>query len=61
IGYVEWFTKFSHLDSSTGLYRVKPQMKSDGTRAVSVIPASMIQRSVSLFPKWGGPVPASWT
>ncbi|THU89883.1 hypothetical protein K435DRAFT_821260 [Dendrothele bispora CBS 962.96] len=62
LAYVEWFTKFNlNPDSITGLYRVKLQMKPDGTRAVSVIPASMIQRSINLFPKWDGPVHPSCT
>lgn len=30
-------------------------------RIASVIPISLIQRSIHLLPKWGGPVPQHWT
>ncbi|KAJ3888376.1 hypothetical protein GG344DRAFT_53755 [Lentinula edodes] len=62
LAYVEWFTKFSQKpEPHTGLYRVKPQLCKDGSRATSVIPLEAIQRSVHLYPKWGGSVPSSWT
>ncbi|KAJ3990986.1 hypothetical protein F5050DRAFT_1802251 [Lentinula boryana] len=33
----------------------------DGTVATSIVPLNSILRSVHLFPKWGGVVPAGWT
>ncbi|KAJ3751578.1 hypothetical protein EV360DRAFT_56667, partial [Lentinula raphanica] len=62
LAYVEWFSKFrSRPDDHTGLYHIKPLLKRDKTRAVSVIPLDRIKQSVHLTPKWGGTVPSNWT
>ncbi|KAJ3859414.1 hypothetical protein EV359DRAFT_75619 [Lentinula novae-zelandiae] len=54
LAYVEWFTKFPQKpEPHMGLYH--------GSHATSVIPLEAIQRSVHLYPKWGGSVPSSWT
>ncbi|THU84840.1 hypothetical protein K435DRAFT_822599 [Dendrothele bispora CBS 962.96] len=62
LAYVEWFSNFTRVpDTASGLYRVKKQLNSDGTPSAAVVPVSAIKRSIHLFPKWGGPVPANWT
>ncbi|KAJ3754434.1 hypothetical protein EV360DRAFT_86837 [Lentinula raphanica] len=62
LAYVEWFTKFTpNPDQRTGLYHLKPLLRRDKSRAVSVIPLEMIQQSVYLYPRWGGSVPSGWT
>ncbi|KAJ3769430.1 hypothetical protein FB446DRAFT_812086 [Lentinula raphanica] len=60
--YVEWFTKFPRSpEAFSGLYRVKRNVLADGKVAASILPLESIMRSVHLFPKWGGTVPAEWT
>ncbi|KAJ8092679.1 hypothetical protein PM082_007008 [Marasmius tenuissimus] len=62
LAYVEWFTKLSpRPDPATGLFRIKPLMRRDGSRAISVVPVEAIQQSVNLYPKWGGTVPPGWS
>ncbi|THU82094.1 hypothetical protein K435DRAFT_831729 [Dendrothele bispora CBS 962.96] len=61
LAYIEWFTKFVNQEPHSGLFQVKPQKKSDGTPVVAVIPVDIIQRSVHLFPRWGGSVPSKWS
>ncbi|THU80471.1 hypothetical protein K435DRAFT_695642, partial [Dendrothele bispora CBS 962.96] len=61
LAYVEWFTKFVRPEPHSGLFRVKPQTRSDETPVVAVIPVDMIQHSVHLFPKWGGTVLSEWS
>lgn len=61
LAYVEWFSRFTSMpEDNCKMYRVKRVLK-DGGRLASVVPVSFIQRSVHLFPRWGGPVPADWT
>ncbi|KAL0563684.1 hypothetical protein V5O48_018380, partial [Marasmius crinis-equi] len=60
--YIEWFTKFPrNPESGSRLLRIKPLMRRDESRAVSVVPVEMISQSVHLYPKWGGAVPPDWT
>ncbi|THU83771.1 hypothetical protein K435DRAFT_688905 [Dendrothele bispora CBS 962.96] len=62
LAYVEWYTKFSaYPEASSGLYRVKPEVNTDGSPVASIVPLEMIKRSVHLLPKWGGSAPAGWT
>ncbi|KIM46872.1 hypothetical protein M413DRAFT_16473 [Hebeloma cylindrosporum] len=53
LAYVEWFSRFSpHPDPNLKMYKVS-RVITHGERLASVIPVSLIQRSVHLFPKWG--------
>ncbi|KAJ3797272.1 hypothetical protein GGU11DRAFT_816582 [Lentinula aff. detonsa] len=62
LAYVEWYTRFSrNPEAFSGLYRLKRDVLADGTVAASIVPLDSILRSVHLFPKWGGAVPAGWT
>ncbi|KAJ3998021.1 hypothetical protein F5050DRAFT_1798690 [Lentinula boryana] len=62
LAYVEWYTRFSrNPEAFSGLYRLKCDVLADGTVAASIVPLDSILRSVHLFPKWGGAVPAGWT
>ncbi|KAJ3720606.1 hypothetical protein C8R42DRAFT_582482 [Lentinula raphanica] len=62
LAYVEWFTKFPTApETSSGLYCVKREMTRGGGRSASIVSLDSIVRSVHLFPKWGGSVPAEWT
>ncbi len=62
LAYVEWFTKFSrHPEPHHKLYRIRRESAADGGPLVSVIPVSVIQRSIHLYPKWGYAVPSEWT
>ncbi|KAF5388369.1 hypothetical protein D9615_000743 [Tricholomella constricta] len=61
LAYVEWFTNFTpYPDPNFKMYKVKRAF-ADGERIASVVPVSIIQRSVHLLPKWGAAVPPSWT
>ncbi|KAF8893652.1 hypothetical protein CPB85DRAFT_1481233 [Mucidula mucida] len=62
LAYVEWFSTFAaHPEAASGMYRLKRQLAGDGSPLVSVLPVSVIQSSVHLFPKWGQTVPVDWT
>ncbi|KAH9929368.1 uncharacterized protein B0H18DRAFT_874057 [Fomitopsis serialis] len=58
--YVEWLSKFAAApDPRYQMYKVTTLT---GAAAIgSVVPLSLIERSVHLNPKWGGPVPVHWT
>ncbi|EIW74785.1 hypothetical protein CONPUDRAFT_132383 [Coniophora puteana RWD-64-598 SS2] len=61
LAYVEWFSAFtSSPDRASGLYKVHRDVNG-GQRQASVIPVSVIERSVHLIPKWGAVVPSRWT
>ncbi|KAI0765845.1 hypothetical protein BD413DRAFT_637000 [Trametes elegans] len=60
LAYVEWFSPFTAPDPSSGMYRVSRTVK-DGDRVVSIIPVSLIERSVHLIPKWPRQVPPHWS
>ena len=56
------FTKFAqHPEPHHKLYRIKRDSAADGGPLVSIVPVSLIQRSVHLYPKWGYSVPPEWT
>lgn len=62
LAYVEWMTKFgTRPERDSRMYKVKWATSQQNTRLVSIIPVSVLQRSVQLIPKWGGPVPLDWT
>ncbi|KAF9487129.1 hypothetical protein BDN71DRAFT_1405152 [Pleurotus eryngii] len=57
LAYIEWFSKFARSpDPNSGLYKI-----SHIDEHASIIPVAQIERSVHLFPKWGGKVPVHWT
>jgi hypothetical protein len=61
LAYVKWFTPFpSRPDPNSGMYKVSHSYK-DGYQVASVIPVSLIKRSVHLIPQFGAVVPRSWT
>ncbi|KAI0370148.1 hypothetical protein BV20DRAFT_944964 [Pilatotrama ljubarskyi] len=60
LAYVEWLSRIpAHPDPHSRMYKVK--RLSDGQRVASVLPVMLIERSVHLIPKWGGPIPSHWT
>ncbi|KAI0819422.1 hypothetical protein BC628DRAFT_1423760 [Trametes gibbosa] len=60
LAYIEWFSKFlSSPDANLCMYKIKRLMGE--ARLASVLPVTLIERSVHLLPKWGGNVPDSWT
>jgi hypothetical protein len=68
LAYIEWFSRFQlHPDPHLKMYKVSRSITadSDGERLASIVPVSLIQRSVHLFPKWGRNLnaegDASWT
>ena len=63
LAYVEWFSRFSaHPDPNLKMYKVSRSFANEEQLA-SIIPVSLIQRSVHLFPKWGqnSDIIHSWT
>jgi len=63
LAYVEWFSRFSaHPDPNLKMYKVSRSFANE-ERLASIIPVSLIQRSVHLFPKWGqnSDIIHSWT
>ncbi|KAI0725651.1 hypothetical protein C8Q72DRAFT_797171 [Fomitopsis betulina] len=58
--YIKWLSKFMNApDEQYQMYKIKTLQ--GPARLGSIIPLSLVQHSVHLFPKWGGPVPAQWT
>jgi hypothetical protein len=45
------------------MYKLSRSFSTDGERLASIVPVSLIQRSVHLFPKWGQSAAeiADWT
>jgi hypothetical protein len=63
LAYIEWFSRFP-LQTSPNLKMYKLSRSfMNGERLASIIPVSLIQRSVHLFPKWGQSAAdiAAWT
>ncbi|KAH9905099.1 uncharacterized protein B0H18DRAFT_883959 [Fomitopsis serialis] len=57
--YIEWFSKFTaEPDPRYQMYKV--QRLTGNAKIASVVPLTLLERSVHLFPKWGGPVPNAW-
>ncbi|KAI0824575.1 hypothetical protein BC628DRAFT_1279406, partial [Trametes gibbosa] len=52
LAYVEWFTAFQTLDSTTGMYIVSPSTR-QRLRNTSIIPLGDIIRTCHLIPCWG--------
>ena len=51
--YIEWFSWFSSQpDPSLKMYKISRSF-TNGERLASILPVSLIQRSIHLFPKWG--------
>ncbi len=54
LAYVEWFSRFAAVpDQDLKLYKVSRSANTSGERCAAIVPVSLIQRSVHLFPKWG--------
>ncbi|KAF9474258.1 hypothetical protein BDN70DRAFT_815973 [Pholiota conissans] len=52
--YIEWFSRFTRRpDPILKMYKVSRALLTDGNRVASIVPVSLLQRSVHLFPKWG--------
>lgn len=63
LAYIEWFSRFTtNPNPDLKMYKVS-RVVSNSERLASIVPVSLIQRSVHLFPKWGqNPARiASWT
>lgn len=57
--YVEWFSSFAAgPDERYQMYKVKKL--TGAAKIASVVPLTLVKRSVHLFPKWGGPAPRHW-
>lgn len=64
LAYIEWFSRFTaRPDPDLKLYKVSRSVNTRGERSAAIVPVSLIQRSVHLFPKWGRDQVAfdSWT
>ncbi|KAH9835183.1 uncharacterized protein C8Q71DRAFT_797434 [Rhodofomes roseus] len=60
LAYIEWFSRFTrNPDTHTQMYRITALTGPD--KIGSVVPLALLERSVHLFPKWGGPAPVHWT
>lgn len=60
LAYIDWLSPFMDgPDAQYHMYRVR--MLSGEAKIASVVSLSRIERSVHLFPKWGGPAPRDWT
>ncbi|KAF9477316.1 hypothetical protein BDN70DRAFT_838060, partial [Pholiota conissans] len=54
LAYIEWFSRFTRRpDPYLKMYKISRASSLDGTRVASIVPVSLLQRSVHLFPKWG--------
>lgn len=63
LAYIEWFSRFpSQTDPNLKMYKLSRSF-TNGERLASILPVSLIQRSVHLFPKWGQSAAgiAEWT
>lgn len=58
--YIDWLSKFTTSpDEHFHMYTVR---KLTGTaKLASVVPLTMVEHSIHLFPKWGGQAPVQWT
>ncbi|KZT63719.1 hypothetical protein DAEQUDRAFT_679874 [Daedalea quercina L-15889] len=58
--YVDWLSKFTA--GPDGCYQMyKVQRLAGSAKIASVVPLTAIERSVHLFPKWGGSAPSEWS
>ena len=54
LAYVEWFTRFPvRPEPHLNMYKVSRSFVQGSDRLVSIVPVSLIQRSIHLLPKWG--------
>ena len=54
LAYIEWFSHFHlHPNPHLKMYKVSHSIAADGERLASIVPVSLIQWSVHLFPRWG--------
>ena len=60
LAYIEWFSKFTAPDDDHGMFKLNRSLE-DGERVASIVPVSIIRRSVHLFPKFGPVVPEGWS
>ncbi|CDO77773.1 hypothetical protein BN946_scf185041.g5 [Trametes cinnabarina] len=61
LAYVEWFSRFTTApDRNSRLYKVF-RIVQDEQHIASILPVSLIERSVHLIPKWPSTVPRHWT
>ncbi|KAH9840300.1 uncharacterized protein C8Q71DRAFT_703103 [Rhodofomes roseus] len=61
LAYVEWFSKFPRgPETHYQMYKVTATL-TEREKIASVVPLALLERSVHLHPKWGGPVPVDWT
>lgn len=60
LAYVEWFTPFHRVDTTTGMYMVSRSTRQHRQYA-SVIPVSRIARSCHLIPQWGSSADRTWS
>ncbi|KAI0667134.1 hypothetical protein C8Q78DRAFT_1070858 [Trametes maxima] len=61
LAHVEWFSKFPALPQrNSRMYKVTRSIE-NGERAASILPVSLMERSIHLIPKWGeAPWPRDW-
>ncbi|KZT64605.1 hypothetical protein DAEQUDRAFT_678329 [Daedalea quercina L-15889] len=58
--YIEWFSKFTtRPDERYQMYKIR--RLTGAARIASVVPLRYIERSVHLYPKWGGTAPSHWS
>ncbi|KAI0768648.1 hypothetical protein BD413DRAFT_478656, partial [Trametes elegans] len=60
LAYVEWFSTFRTPDQHSGMYRFSRSIE-NGDRVASIVPVSLIERSIHLIPKWSRQVPTHWS
>ncbi|KAI0673077.1 hypothetical protein C8Q78DRAFT_970143 [Trametes maxima] len=62
LAYVEWFSRFpASPERNSRMYKVFRSME-NGERVASILPVSLMERSVHLIPKWSeAPSPRDWT
>ncbi|KAF8197077.1 hypothetical protein BJ912DRAFT_846563, partial [Pholiota molesta] len=54
LAYIEWFSRFTpRPDPDSQMYKLSRSYVGPEDRLASIIPVSLIQHSVHLFPKWG--------
>ena len=54
LAYIEWFSRFpSRPEPHLKMYKISRSFVQGTDRLVSIVPVSLIQQSVHLFPKWG--------
>ncbi|KAI0054615.1 hypothetical protein BV25DRAFT_1816824 [Artomyces pyxidatus] len=62
LAYIEWFSRFPRApDRNHNMYRITRSYNGQGRRQSCIIPVTLIQRSIHLYPKFGPTVPDGWT